>query len=153
MWVRLGSVESESTKLVPFKALAMAPSHVPGIGELQSTSDCCRAFQVEPWVHTERVLQCLLQHICCCLAMWVVLMFPCVEEMKRPVALAGRRGGAHCVLATWRRKSLKAETSRMRRSHNCSEQTGLRRVPGRLLRCRVPGRSQAGVECRCWAGS
>lgn len=67
MWVRLGSVESESTKLVPFKALAMAPSHVPGIGELQSMSDCCRAFQVEPWVHTERVLQCLLQHICCSL--------------------------------------------------------------------------------------
>lgn len=87
------------------------------------------------------------------LALWVVLMFPCVEEMKRPVALSGRRGGSFCVLAAWRRKSLKAETLRMRCSHNCSEQTGLRRVPGWLLRCRALGRRQAWVECQCWAGS
>lgn len=40
-------------------------------------------------MHTERVLQCLLSTSAVGLAAWVVLMFPCVEEMKRPVTLAG----------------------------------------------------------------
>lgn len=111
---------SGTTKLVPLKALDVVPFRVSGIGALKSITDCYLAFQVGHRVLVARgvhVAVFILAHLL--LDAWVVLMFPCVEEMRRPVTLAGRSRGVYCVLATWR-KSLKAVTSRMGRSHNCS---------------------------------